>query len=45
MIDWMMNQWLGLASLAIAVAALVYAALAYHLSKASVVAARASEVL
>lgn len=45
MIGWMMDQWLGLASLAIAVAALVYAALAYNLSKYSVAAARASELL
>ena len=43
-IDWMANQWLELASLVIATAALFYAALAYNSSRNAAKAARTSDL-
>jgi len=43
-IDWMANQWLALASLFIATAALFYTALAHNSSRNAATAARTSEL-
>lgn len=43
-IDWIANQWLDLASLALTGAALCYAALAYKSSRDAAIAARTSEL-
>lgn len=43
-IDWMASQWLELASLLIAIAALFYAALAYNSSRKATAAARTSDL-